>query len=63
MTLKLTRLSPALGAQVHDVDLSQPVSEALLAELRATSSADIAAASTAAARAVLPGIQTDASRS
>ena len=35
---------------------------ALLAELRATSSADIAAASTAAARAVLPGIQTDASR-
>ena len=35
MTLKLTRLSPALGAEVHDVDLSQPISEALLAELRA----------------------------
>lgn len=35
MTLKLTRLSPALGAEVHDVDLSQPISETLLAELRA----------------------------
>lgn len=35
MTLKLTRLSPALGAEVHDVDLSQPISDALLAELHA----------------------------